>query len=45
MLRRVFWEMLANVSEILTASIIRVPRQHGAVSQETAIFILAAVRT
>jgi hypothetical protein len=40
------WEKLTDVTEVLTASIIRVisTRLHGALSQKTVIFILAAVR-
>jgi hypothetical protein len=58
MLRRVVWYKFTDVSEELTASIIRAMmeaastseawktiRLHGATSQKTVIFILAAVRT
>jgi hypothetical protein len=47
MLKCVVWYELTDVSEVLTAFIIRVlmARLHGAKFQETIIFILAAVRT
>jgi hypothetical protein len=42
MLRRVVWWKFADVSEVLTASIMRAM---GATSQKTVIFILAVMRT
>jgi hypothetical protein len=47
LLRRVAWEKFTDVFEVLAASIIgqSPTRLHGATTQETAIFIFAAVRT
>jgi hypothetical protein len=39
------WCKFINVSEMVTASIIRAIRLHGATTQKTVIFIFAAIRT
>jgi hypothetical protein len=45
-LLRIVWQKFTDVSEVLAPSIIRAmsTRLHGATTQKTAIFMLAAVR-
>jgi hypothetical protein len=41
----VYWQILTDISKVLTASIIGMLTSQGTTSQQTAIFILVAMRT